>query len=132
MYLDGAAVGIGPILEQLREELLVEVVDGVVEGQEDELRRLFFPKSAGNLGTSAEAVRQTAHGRVAVLGGLLGHHRRHGCHQGQQGQQSIGPAHLKEMMETVGYVGLLDLEVGGSNQAQFARKLTSLIFWLDN
>ena len=36
-YLDRASIGVGPALEQLLEEGLVEIVDGVIKGQEHKL-----------------------------------------------------------------------------------------------
>ena len=54
--LDGAAVGVVAVAEQILVELLVEVVDGVVEGEEDELRDLVSRVAAGDVAAAAVAV----------------------------------------------------------------------------
>ena len=54
--LDWAAVGVVAVAEQILVKLLVEVVDGVVEGEEDELRDLVSRVAAGDVAAAAVAV----------------------------------------------------------------------------
>ena len=54
--LDGAAVGVVAAAEEVLVELLVQVVDGVIEGEEDELRDLVWGVAAGDLAAAAVAV----------------------------------------------------------------------------
>ena len=82
-HLDGTPVGVCPALEEVLEEGLVEVVDGVVEGQEDELRDVVGVEAAGDLGAPAPAVGQAAVAGVATLGRGLG-----ADGHGQAGQQA--------------------------------------------
>ena len=84
-HLDGAAVGVVAVLEQLGEELLVEAVDRVVEGEEHELGDLFWSEVTGNVGAAAVAVRQAAVARVARLGLLLAADNAH-SHTRYKGQ----------------------------------------------
>ena len=82
--LDGTSVGVGPALEELLEEGLVEVVDGVVEGEEDELGDVLLAEAAGDVGASAVAVGQLAVAGVTAVGALLTRHE--GGHRGQQAE----------------------------------------------
>ena len=54
--LDGAAVGVVAAAEEVLIELLVQVVDGVIEGEEDELRDLVGRVAAGDVAAAAVAV----------------------------------------------------------------------------
>ena len=54
--LDGAAIGVVAASEEVLVELLVQVVDGVIEGEEDELRDLVWRVAAGDVAAAAVAV----------------------------------------------------------------------------
>ena len=58
--LNGAAVGVVATSKELLIERLVEIVDGIIEGEEDELRYLVWGVAAGNVPSSAVAVLQTS------------------------------------------------------------------------
>ena len=65
-----------PIRPVLHENLLIDfpvlIVDGIIEGQDDHLRRLIRSQVAGNAGRvhGAEAVRQGAIGEIASAGSV--------------------------------------------------------------
>lgn len=68
---DGTTVGVNtPLLEQVAVELLVQVVDRVVEGEQHDLRHLFDWHVSGNVLSAAEAVGQKTH-VLTALGGCL-------------------------------------------------------------
>ena len=54
--LDGASVGVEPPPKEILVELLVQIVDGIVEGQEDELGDLVSSVAPGNLLSSTVAI----------------------------------------------------------------------------
>ena len=54
--LDGAAIGVVAAAEEVLVELLVQVVDGVVEGQEDKLGNLVRTVTSGNISSSTIAI----------------------------------------------------------------------------
>ncbi len=58
-YLDGATIGIEPVVEQLLEEPLVEAVDSVVERQEDKLGNVILGISTRNLGSTTKTIGQS-------------------------------------------------------------------------
>lgn len=69
---DGAAVGVdASALEQRLVKTLVQVVDGVVEGEQHNLRDLFRGETSGNVLATAVAVGQKAHVLAALGGGLV-------------------------------------------------------------
>ena len=55
-HLDGTTVGIFPALIELLEEGLIEIIDGVVESEKDQLRDLLRLVAAGNLFAATVAV----------------------------------------------------------------------------
>ena len=70
-HLDGATVRVVAVLEELAEELLVEAVDRVVEGQHDELGGVLGSEISGNISPAAVAVGYLAVARVAGFSLLL-------------------------------------------------------------
>jgi hypothetical protein len=69
---DGAAVGVdASALKQRLVQALVQVVDGVVEGEQHDLRDLFGRESSGNFLAAAVAVGQQAHVLAAFGSGLI-------------------------------------------------------------
>ena len=58
--LNGAAVGVVATSKELLIERLVEIVDGIIEGEEDKLRYLVWGVTARNVPSSAVAVLQTS------------------------------------------------------------------------
>ena len=54
--LDWAAVGVVAVAEQILVELLVEVVDGIVEGEEDKLGNLISSVAPGDVFASTVAI----------------------------------------------------------------------------
>ena len=73
---DGAPVGVtADRVEDALVKLLVQVIEAVVEGEDDELRRLRSSEVAGDLGAAAVAVRQCAVLPRALAGRLPGGRR---------------------------------------------------------
>lgn len=60
-------------VEDVSVVVFVEIVDGVVEGQEYDLRNLVLWKVVGDLGSGAVAVGQTTHVAGAFTSGLVRH-----------------------------------------------------------
>jgi len=73
--LDRASVGIEPVPEQPCVEPEVDVIDGIVKGQQDKLRDLFFGQVAWYLCPAAVAFRQLTNSGVALASSLCHHHR---------------------------------------------------------
>lgn len=70
---DGTAVGVdASLLEQVHVQLLVQVVDRVVEGEQHDLGHLLHGHVGGNVLAAAEAVGQQAHVLAALGGQLVG------------------------------------------------------------
>lgn len=68
---DGAPVRVDTAaLEQILVELFVQIVDGIVEGQQHNLGHMFDRKFSGDVLSAAVAVRQQAH-VLAALGSSL-------------------------------------------------------------
>lgn len=68
---DGTSVWIdSALIEQIRVQLLVQVIDRIVEGQEHYLGYLFDWKISGNIFAAAETVGQQTH-ILSALGGSL-------------------------------------------------------------
>ena len=65
--LDGTAVGVEPVVEQLVVEGLVQVVDGVVKGEEDKLGDLLRRVASRDLLASAVAVLDVNYTKVQAL-----------------------------------------------------------------
>jgi len=65
--LDWAAIRVEPSPEEILIELLVQVVDSIVEGEEDKLRNLVRRQTSGDFLATTVAVRNLAEGRVTIL-----------------------------------------------------------------
>ena len=71
--LDRASVGIEPVPEQPCVEPEIDIIDGIVKGQHDKLRDLFFGQVAWYLCPAAVAVRQLANPWIALASSLCHH-----------------------------------------------------------
>jgi len=65
--LHGAPIGVEPPPEEVLVELLVQIVDSIVEGKEDELGDLVSSEAPGDVLASTVAIRDLAIGWVAVF-----------------------------------------------------------------
>ena len=54
--LDREPVGVVSVCEEVLVELLVEIIDGVIEGQEDKLGNLIWRISSWNISSSTVAI----------------------------------------------------------------------------
>ena len=118
-HLDGAPVGVVSVGEELLEEVPVEAVDGVVEGEEDELGYVGGGVAAGDVQAAAVAVGEAAVGRVAVAGvgvvvvvGAAGGGR---SHQGQQQGEAEGQ-HLEKENGTIEEIFMVKSEQVANRQ----------------
>jgi len=90
--LDWATVGVDSVVEEFLEELFVETVDGVVEGEEDELRNALLGQVSGNVGAAAVAVGDAANVGIARTRLLLSvDQSSNQCHQHEEGGQRGRP-----------------------------------------
>jgi len=82
--LDGTSVGVEPVVEQPRVEGDVSLVDSIVEGQQHQLRDLFFGHVAWNGRSSTIAVGYLAQAGVTLASILRASDRDKGQSQGQK------------------------------------------------
>ena len=54
--LDGTSIGVESSSEEIFIELLVQIVDSIVEGEEDKLRNLIWRVTSGNIATAAVTI----------------------------------------------------------------------------
>ena len=59
--LDGTSIGIESSSEEVFIELLVQIIDGIIEGEEDKLRNLIRRVTSGNVATAAVTVLDTVY-----------------------------------------------------------------------